>query len=347
LQALICMRTRRLILSLFLALVAATALTACGSAKKNDVPANAIAIVGDRPITTAEFDSLIAQAKAQYQAAKKSFPAVGSKSYQTLKDQAVAYLVKRSAIAQLAAKIPVKVTDAQVNANLTQVITQQFKGSQAKFQAELAKEHLSEQQVKARIRDNLLNQAAYTALIKNVNVSSGEVKDYYNAHKSSYQVGVSRTASHILVKTKATADNVYRQLKAGADFAKLAKKYSTDSTKSSGGKLGTVEQKKLVKPFADVLFGKLKTGTFSKPVKTSYGWHIILPTGPIVKAHLQSLKEVTTTIRQTLLTTKQNTTVSAWVKKADKFAADNTNYAANYKPTTTTSSSTVGTSTTS
>jgi len=130
------------------------------------------------------------------------------------------------------------------------------------------------------------------------------------------------------------------------DFAKLAKKYSIDGTKAVGGKLGVMEQKSLVKPFADVLFGNLKTGTFSKPVKTSFGWHIILPTGPIVKAHLQSLKDVSAKIRETLLAPKQNEAVTNWVKKAEKFATDNTSYAANYKPTTTTSSSTVGTTTT-
>ena len=206
---------------------------------------------------------------------------------------------------------------------------------------------MTEQQVRVRLRENLVDQKAYTKLTENVTISSKEIKDYYNSHKSSYEVGTSRAVSHILVKTKAQADDIYRQLKAGANFAKLAKKYSTDTgSKSSGGKLGSMEEKKLVKPFAKVLFGSLKTGTFSKPVHTTYGWHIILPTGPITKARLKPLSEVTTTIRQSLLTTKQSTEVQALVKKADKYAADNTNYAASYKPTTTTSSSTVSTTTT-
>ena len=107
-----------------------------------------------------------------------------------------------------------------------------------------------------------------------------------------------------------------------------------------------MEQKKLVKPFADVLFGKLETGSFSKPVKTSFGWHIILPTGAIVKAHLQSFNEVEATIQGTLLSAAQSKAVTEWVTKANKFTADNTTYATSYKPTTTTSSSTVATTTT-
>jgi parvulin-like peptidyl-prolyl isomerase len=342
------MRTRRIIITLFLALAAATALVACGSTKQKDVPAGSIAIVGDEPITIATYDALMAQAEAQYKSAGKSFPAVGSKSYQTLKDKAIAYLVRRSAIIQQATKMGVKVTDAEVNKQITQVITQQFKGSQEKFQAELKKENVTEEQLKTRIRENLIDNAAYSTLTKNVTVSSSEIKDYYKAHKSSYQKDESRSVSHILLKTKAKADSVYQQLmRPGADFAKLAKENSIDtSTKASGGKLGILEKKTLTKSFADVLFGKLKTGAFSKPVKTTYGWHIILATGPIVKPHLQSLSEVSDTIRQTLLTTAQNKATSDWVAKAEKFAADNTNYATNYKPTMTTTSSTVATTTT-
>jgi foldase protein PrsA len=351
-QALIYMRTRRLIPFLLLVLVAATALVACGSAKQKEVPAGAIAIVGDQPITVTQFDYLMTQTKAQYAATKntaspKTFPAVGSKDYQTLKDQAIAYLVEQAAIIQKATEMGIKVTDAQVNTKLKQAIKKQFGGSQKKYQAALVSAHLTEQEVKTSIRDKLINDAAYAALLKSVTVSPSEAKSYYNAHKSSYELGASRSASHILLKTKAKADSVYQQLKAGANFAKLAKKYSIDTnSKASGGKLGVMEQKKLVKPFAAVLFSKLKTGTFSKPVKTSFGWHIILPTGPIVKAHMQSFSKVEATIQGTLLTAAQSKAVTEWVTKANKFAADNTSYATSYKPTTTTSSSTVGTTTT-
>jgi len=341
------MRTRRLIISLLFALVAVSALAACGS-KKKEVPANAIAIVGNEPITIETFNSLLTQAEAQYKSSGQSFPAIGSKGYETLKDKAVAYLVQRAAVIQQATKMGIKVTDAQVNAKVAEVIKTNFKGDQAKYQAELKKENLTEEQLRTRIRENLINDAAYAALIKNVKVSSDEIKKYYNDHKSSYKKSESRDVSHILLKTKAKADSVYQQLKAGADFAKLAEKYSTDAnSKASGGKLGALEKKALVKAFADVLFSDLKTGSFSKPVKTSFGWHIIMPTGPIVKAHLQTLKEASTTIQQTLLSNAQKKAVSDWVAKAEKYAADNTNYATKYKPTTTTSSSTVSTTTTS
>jgi len=344
------MKTRRFINLFVLALVAATMLVACGGTKKNEVPADAIAIVGNEPVTKSDFNSLLAQVKAQYVTAKKTFPAVGSKSYQTLQDSMVAYLVKNAAITQQATKMGVKITDAAVESNLTQVIKKQFGGSQAKYLAYIKKEHLTEAQVKERIRENLINNKVYTALIQDIKVSQSDIEDYYNAHKSSYSIGESRAVSHILVKTKAQAEKIYQQLKAGANFAKLAKKYSTDTgSKTSGGSLGSMEKKKLVKPFADVLFSSsLKTGSFSKPVQTTYGWHIIEATGPITKARVKKLSEVSATIKSTLLSTKQSAATTSWVKKAEKYAADNTNYASGYAPTTTTTtnSSTVATSTT-
>ena len=71
-------------------------------------------------------------------------------------------------------------------------------------------------------------------------------------------------------------DSIYQQLKKGADFEKLVKKYSNDkSTVSRGGRLPRFGVGRMVKPFEDVSF-KLKTvGEYSKPFKTQFGWHIV------------------------------------------------------------------------
>jgi peptidyl-prolyl cis-trans isomerase C len=82
-------------------------------------------------------------------------------------------------------------------------------------------------------------------------------------------------ARHILVPTKEQAEQIINQLNHGANFAKLAQKYSTDSTGKDGGELGWFTQEQMVKPFADAAFA-LKPGTYTKtPVQTQFGWHII------------------------------------------------------------------------
>ena len=81
-------------------------------------------------------------------------------------------------------------------------------------------------------------------------------------------------ASHILVDKKEEADEIYKEIKKGADFGKLAKEKSKCPSKANGGDLGEFTRGMMVKPFEDAAFA-LKVGEVSEPVKTQFGWHII------------------------------------------------------------------------
>ena len=78
------------------------------------------------------------------------------------------------------------------------------------------------------------------------------------------------------VKAEAEAQDIIKQLKDGADFAKLASEKSKDSgSAKQGGDLGYFTRSAMVKPFADAAFD-MKVGELSdKPVKTDFGYHII------------------------------------------------------------------------
>lgn len=89
---------------------------------------------------------------------------------------------------------------------------------------------------------------------------------------------------HILIKPDASmlpsesltqANNIYRQLKSGKDFALMAKQYSVDSASAvKGGDLGWVSPGELVPEFEKTM-DKLPLNTVSKPVKSQFGWHLI------------------------------------------------------------------------
>lgn len=82
-------------------------------------------------------------------------------------------------------------------------------------------------------------------------------------------------ARHILVKTEAEAKSIIEQLQKGADFAALAKKYSTDPEAASGGDLGYFGRDQMVPEFSKAAFAT-PPGQFTKePVKTQFGWHVI------------------------------------------------------------------------
>lgn len=82
-------------------------------------------------------------------------------------------------------------------------------------------------------------------------------------------------ASHILVKTEDEAAALIEELKNGADFATLAREKSTGPSASVGGDLGWFGEGDMVSEFFDAVTA-LKPGEVSPPVKTDFGWHVIL-----------------------------------------------------------------------
>ncbi len=85
-------------------------------------------------------------------------------------------------------------------------------------------------------------------------------------------------ASHILVEKQGQALNVAEELKAGGDFAALARKYSTCPSGKRGGDLGQFGRGQMVREFEQAAFA-LPVGGVSEPVKTQFGYHIIKRTG--------------------------------------------------------------------
>lgn len=89
-----------------------------------------------------------------------------------------------------------------------------------------------------------------------------------------------------------TAQTVIKELKKGEDFAKLAKKYSQEeATATNGGDLGYFELDEMVDEFSDAV-KKLKVDEYTKePVKTQYGYHVVLKTGEKEKPELKDVKD--------------------------------------------------------
>lgn len=84
-------------------------------------------------------------------------------------------------------------------------------------------------------------------------------------------------ASHILVKTEAEANDLKKQLKGGEKFHRLAKRYSTCPSKEDGGDLGFFERGVMDGAFEEAAF-KAPVNTVAGPVKSAFGFHLILVT---------------------------------------------------------------------
>ncbi|OLP53724.1 peptidylprolyl isomerase [Rhizobium rhizosphaerae] len=107
-------------------------------------------------------------------------------------------------------------------------------------------------------------------------VTDAEVKARYDKEVAAIKPQEEVKARHILVKTEDEAKAVIKELDAGKDFAALAKEKSTDPNKDDGGDLGYFTKDRMVPEFSDAAFA-LEKGKYSKePVKTQFGYHVIL-----------------------------------------------------------------------
>jgi len=315
------------------ALLVALLAAGCGGGGSDEVPADAVASVDGEPIKKTEFDQLIAQAKTSYKNQQREFPQAGSQEYQTLKNQAVQFLVQRRQYEQEAEEMGIEVTDQQVEDRLTQIKKQYFGGDQKKYETQLKEQGLTDQQVRNDIRAQLVSEKLFEAVTKDVKVTDEDVKKYYEENKANYQQPESREVRHILVKTKAKADQLHAQVTAqdGKNFAALAKANSEDTgSKENGGKL-TISKGQTVAPFDKKAF-ELDTNEISEPVKTEFGFHIIQALSDVKKAQTTPLKDVQASIRQQLLQTKKNEAMTKWVDEMKKEYEDKVSYAVGFTP---------------
>ncbi|MGC1494994.1 MAG: peptidylprolyl isomerase [Sulfitobacter sp.] len=101
------------------------------------------------------------------------------------------------------------------------------------------------------------------------------IKVAYEEQYGSADPEIEYNASHILVETEEEANALVEELAAGADFAELAKEKSTGPSGPNGGSLGWFSSGMMVPSF-EAATVELEDGEISAPIKTQFGWHVIL-----------------------------------------------------------------------
>ena len=132
--------------------------------------------------------------------------------------------------------------------------------------------------VERRLRalaDRVLQQAYLENHIDKA-VTEDQLAKAYKEFAAGHRGDEEAKARHILVKTKKEAMAVIEALEKGGKFADLARKRSIGPSKAGGGDLGWFARGQMVKPFADAAFALKKGAYTGVPVKTQFGWHVIL-----------------------------------------------------------------------
>lgn len=123
-------------------------------------------------------------------------------------------------------------------------------------------------------RNNVLSDALLKKYMTEHPISEAELKKEYDRQVAA--IPKQYHARHILVESKPIADSLIRELKRGADFAKLAKEESKDpGSAPKGGDLDWFTGENMVRPFMEAV-AKLEKGKITEePVQSQFGWHVI------------------------------------------------------------------------
>ena len=321
-------------------LTAALILGGCGggggSAAK--LASSDVAVVGNEHVTLAQYNEVLAEQRASAKASGVAFPKAGSTQYQQLQTSIMNTLVQDAEFAIQAQKLGVTVTQAQVANQMATLMKKYFKNSETVYKAQLKKQGFTAAEVLATVRERLLEQKLFQAVTKSVKVSAAEVNVNYLENLAQYQKPATRKVREILAgkNKQQLATQIYTELKQGASFAALAKRYSQDPGSKNTGGLFTATKGSDVPEFdAAVFAASAKTGELLRPVKTAaYGWFVIQPLGPIVAATTTSEAKAAPTIRKTLLAQQQQALLGTWLGNMAKTfcTSGSISYQAGYTP---------------
>lgn len=216
-------------------------------------------------------------------------------------------LIQEKIVNLEAAKQKVTVSNKDIEEQITALQTQY--GGEEALNTALASSNMTLDDLKTSLKTSVLISKM---IEKTLDTSDATLKAYLKENESTFSTTAQVKASHILVEKKETADKIKKQLDEGADFATLAKKYSTDTgSKENGGDLGYFAAADMVEEFSNEAFS-MKKGEISDPVKSDYGYHIIKVTG-IKDAKSAEYADVKEEVKTAYVQAKVSEQGAAWL----------------------------------
>jgi len=239
-----------------------------------------VARVNGESVTKAEFEEALAALEQRNQGAVP--PDQRDRIFRSVLDQ----LVGIKLLSQEAAKRKIAVPEADIEAQLNQM-RQQFP-SEDVFNQALKQQNKTVDMLKTEARSSMaIQKMLEQTLAGKIAVTPQQAQDFYDKNPDQFKRPEQVRASHILITVqqgadvaakaaaKRKAEGVLKQVKAGGNFAALAKDNSQDPGSAvNGGDLGFFQRGQMVPPFDEAAF-TMKPGATSDLVETQFGYHII------------------------------------------------------------------------
>jgi peptidyl-prolyl cis-trans isomerase SurA len=240
-----------------------------------------VVIVNDDVITASELASRLNETKQQLALEKIKVP-----PDDILRKQLLDRMVLERLELQLAAQTGIHVTDADVD-RAFETLAQRNKLSVEDFRKAMTSNGLDVNAFRTQLRDQITIQQLLEREITNrITVTDGEVNNFLENRQNRADMDVSYNISHILIgipesaspeairEAKKRAEDIYQQLKQGADFAQTAVSYSQGSDALKGGSLGWKKAGELPELFLSAL-KTMSPGDISEVLRGPNGFHIL------------------------------------------------------------------------
>lgn len=283
--------------ALCLAMAILIGISGCGIIQKDTTEGKiidgkeVIAVVNGENILKSDFDKQVNQVKSALEANGQDFStSEGKKNLQEMKKKVLESMIKDVLSLQQAKKENVTLKPNQLEEAESQL--EAYHGGKDALDNYLKQQGLDRKSFEKLLQDQLIINNLKEKLTADVKVTDEDVKKYFDSNKDMFKLPSPEIrASHILVATEDEARKILDELKAGKDFAELAKQYSTDkASKDKGGDLGYFGKGTMDPEFEKVAFA-LKQGEVSQPVKTQFGYHIIKVTGERTSLSFDDVKD--------------------------------------------------------
>jgi peptidyl-prolyl cis-trans isomerase SurA len=247
-----------------------------------NTPIDAIAvIVNDEVITERELNARVATIVQRMQQQKVALP-----DNAELRKQVLERMIVERAQLQLAKEMGVRVDDNMLDRAIARIAEQQ-KLTVQQLRNQMEKEGTTFASFREEIREEIIMQRLREYEVDNkINISEGEVDSFMAAEKAAaaeqFELNVSQimvripenAAPDVIAQRLKRAEEVMRQLRTGADFAKMAATYSDASDALQGGAVGWRPSSSLPPLFAEAL-NKLKPGQNTPIIRSAAGFHIL------------------------------------------------------------------------
>ena len=259
------------------------------------VPADAAAYIEDAPeglgtITIKEFEHSLEQIAAKE---KVPVPKPGDAKYEEMKEAALGERIESVWIRGVAAEKGISVTKAEVEKELKKLKGQAFK-TEKQYEEFLKESHFTQADVNERVELQILSEKVQNQVTEEAPVpSKGEIENYYDAAKGSqFTTPESRDIRVIKNKDKAKVEEAKAALEKDdsiKSWEKVAKEFSTDTTKSNGGLQSAVSEETLGEPLGPIVF-EADQGELEGPLSEK-GTFTIFEVMKITNEKVQSLDE--------------------------------------------------------